>query len=321
METAISASGMSTEKIQEHGSTAPAASLWAGEVAFGVLRQHLAAMVANEPGFRTGERPEDLHDMRVATRRLRATLKLYADFLPKRAGRFERDLRWVAGSLGEVRDLDVHLERLAQEASEDGYGKPLEEIIAVLQERRDDARRRMLEMLDSSRYERLLSGFAGMLRRGRSPVPAEPILEVAPDLARRRHKKVRKAAAGLGEDSAPEDFHDLRKKGRRLRYALEPLQGIYGEPAERMVEVLKELQDDLGEHQDLVVAAEMLREQGVSGNLPLQTVFSMGSIAGRYAREAAEIRAAVPGSEPFRAIGKGKQWKDLRKAMKKRTGG
>ena len=178
----------------------------------------------------------------------------------------------------------------------------------------------MLEMLDSSRYERLISGFAGMLRRARSPVPAEPILKAAPDLVRRRHKKVRKAADGLAESSPPEDFHDLRKKGRRLRYALEPLQEIYGKPAEKMVGVLKELQDDLGEHQDLVVAAEMLQEQGVAGTLPPRTVFSMGSMAGRYARDAAQIRAAVPGSEPLRALSQGKQWKDLRKAMKGRAG-
>jgi len=275
-------------------------------------------MLDNEPGVRLGEDPEDLHDMRVATRRLRATLKLYADFLPERASRFERGLRWVGSSLGEVRDLDVHLERLAREASEGGCGESLDEIIAALQERRDEARQRMLEMLDSARYERLLSSFAGVLRRG--PSPTGSILEVAPDLVRRRYKKARKAADSLSEDSPPEDFHDLRKKGRRLRYALEPLQGIYGKPAQRMVEVLKELQDDLGDHQDLVVAVAMLREQGVAGNLPPQTIFSMGSMAGRYTREAAEIRAAVPGSKPFRVLSKGKEWKNLRKAMKKRAG-
>jgi len=323
-ETGLSASGLSPVVEPELGSTEIDASLSAGEVAFAVLRRHFAAMLANEPGVRLGEDPEDLHDMRVATRRLRATLKLYADYLPKRAGRFERDLHWVAGSLGEVRDLDVHLERLAGEASEGG--ESLEEIATVLEEQRGEARRRMLETLDSSRYERLVSGFAGTLRRGRSPAAAEPILEAAPGLIRRRHKKARKAADGLSEDSPPEDFHDLRKKGRRLRYALEPLQEIYGRPAKKMVDLLKELQDDIGEQQDLVVAAQMLAEgatpeEGVAGNLPPQTIFSMGSMAGRYARDAAQMRAAVPGSKAFRALGRGsKEWKRLRKAMKKRTG-
>ena len=80
----------------------------------------------------------------------------------------------------------------------------------------------MLEALDSNRYERFVSSFTGTLRRGRSPGPTGPILEEAPDLVLRRYKKVRKDVKALTEDSPPEDFHDLRKKGKRLRYALEP---------------------------------------------------------------------------------------------------
>jgi triphosphatase len=136
-------------------------------------------MLAHEPGVRLGEDPEELHDMRVATRRLRAALKLYAEALPKRAERFEKDLHWAADALGDVRDLDVHLERLAEEALVDGNEEFFEKAITALKERRIEARRRMLEVLNSDRYERLVSGFSGMLRRGRSPVPTSPILEVA----------------------------------------------------------------------------------------------------------------------------------------------
>jgi CHAD domain-containing protein len=56
------------------------------------------------------------------------------------------------------------------------------------------------------------------------------------------------SAKTLSEDSPPEHFHDLRKKGKRLRYALEPLQEIYGKPAQKMVNLLKKIQDDLGDH-------------------------------------------------------------------------
>ena len=291
----------------------------AGEVAFDILRRHFAAMLAHEPGVRLGEDPEDLHDMRVATRRLRATLKLYSDALPKRAGRYERDLRYVANALGEVRDLDVHLERLAGEASRNG--EVLAEVVASLEEGRVETRRRMLEVLDSNRYERFVSSFSGTLRRGRSPAPTRPILEAAPDLVRRRYKRVRKDVDGLTEDSPPEEFHDLRKKGRRLRYALEPLQEIYGKPAKRMVKLLKTVQDDLGEHQDLVVAAELMEEMGVAGDLPPRAVFSMGSMAGRYTRDTAQMRAGFLESKPFRALRRGKPWKRLRKEMKEKVRG
>ena len=317
--TGLATAGLSPVVAPDLGTTQIDASLSAGEVAFAVLRRHFAVMLAHEPGVRLGEDPEDLHDMRVATRRLRATLKLYSDALPKRAERYERDLRYVASALGEVRDLDVHLERLAEEASKNGEVR--EEVVALLEERRVGARRRMLETLDSNRYERLVSNFTGTLRRGRSPSPTNSILEDAPVLVRRRYKRVRKDVEALTEDSPPEDFHDLRKKGKRLRYALEPLQEIYGKPAKKMVKLLKTIQDDLGDHQDLIVAARLMEELGVAGDLPPRAVFSTGSMAGRYSRDAAEMRASFLGSKPFRTLKGGKPWKQLRKAMEKRAEG
>jgi triphosphatase len=316
--TGLSVAGLNPEVDPDLGPTEIDATLSAGEVAFAILRRHFAAMVAHEPGVRLGEDPEELHDMRVATRRLRAALKLYSDVLPKRSERYERDLRWVAGALGEVRDLDVHLQRLSEEAS--ANGEVLEEIVALLRERRVEARRRMLEALDSNRYERLLASFSGTLRRGRSPTPTAPVLEAAPDLLRDRYKKVRKRANTLREDSPPEHFHELRKKGKRLRYALEPLQEIYGKPAQKMVKLLKEIQDDLGDHQDLIVAAGLMEELGVAGDRPPQAVFSMGSMAEGYRREASKIRAGFLGSKSLRTLKNGKPWKKLRKKLEKRAG-
>ena len=310
--TGLVAAGLSPEVAPDFGSTEIDASMPAGEFAFAILRHHFATMLAHEPGVRLGEDPEELHDMRVATRRLRAALKHYKKVLPRRAESYERNLRFFANALGEVRDLDVHLERLA--------GEVLEEIVAALEERRIEARRRMLEALDSNRYERFVANFTGTLRRGRSPAPTGPILEVAPDLIRRRYKKVRKDVETLTEDSLPEDYHDLRKKGKRLRYALEPLQGIYGKPAETMVDLLKDVQDDLGDNQDLVVAAQSLEELAVAGELPPRAIFSLGAMAGGYSRDAAELRAGFLESGQLRALRKGKLWKRLRKAMEKAGG-
>jgi CHAD domain-containing protein len=179
----------------------------------------------------------------------------------------------------------------------------------------------MLQALDSNRYEGLVATFAGTLRRGRSPSPTSPILETAPELLRDRYKKVRKSADRLSEDSPPERFHDLRKKGKRLRYALEPLQEIYAKPAKKMVKLLKKLQDDLGDHQDLVVASGLMEELGVAGDRPPQAAFSMGTMSEGYDREASEIRAGFLGSKPLRKLKGGKEWKKLRKKLEKRAGG
>ena len=299
------------------GPTKIDATLTAGEVAFAILRRHYATMLAHEPGVRLGEDPEELHDMRVATRRLRAALKLYSDFLPKRSERYERDLRWVAGALGEVRDLDVHLQRLCEESSRNG--EVLEQVVSLLRERRIEARKRMLEALDSNRYERLLANLSGTLRGGRSPSTTAPILEAAPDLLRDRYKKVRKAANKLREDSPPEHFHDLRKKGKRLRYALEPLQEIYGKQAKKMVKLLKKTQDDLGDHQDLIVAAGLMEELGAAGDRPPQVAFTMGTMSEGYGSEAAEIRGGFLGSRPLRTLKDGKPWRNLRKKLEKQA--
>jgi triphosphatase len=317
--TGLSAAGLSPEVAPDLGRTKIDATLSCGEVAFAILRRHFAEMLAHEPGVRLGEDPEELHDMRVATRRLRAALKLYSDFLPKRAERYERDLRWVGGALGEVRDLDVHLEGLSEESSTNG--EDLEEVVALLRERRVEARRHMLTALDSNRYERLVASFSATLRRGRSPTPTAPILEAAPELVRDRYKKVRKAANKLSEDSPPEHFHDLRKKSKRLRYALEPLQEIYGKPAQKMVKLLKKVQDDLGDHQDLIVASGLMEELGVAGGRPPQTAFSIGTMAEGYGSEASEIRAGFLRSKPLRTLKDGKPWKSLRKKLEKQAGG
>jgi triphosphatase len=317
--TGLSVAGLNPEVAPDLGPTKIDATLSCGEVAFAILRRHFAAMLAHEPGVRLGEDPEELHDMRVATRRLRAALKLYSDVLPKRSERYERDLRWVAGALGDVRDLDVHLGRLSEEASRNG--QVLEEVVALLRERRIEARRRMLEALDSDRYERLVASFSGTLRRGRSPTRTSPILKAAPELVRDRYKKVRKAANTLSEDSPPEHFHDLRKKGKRLRYALEPLQEVYGKPAKKMVKLLKKTQDDLGDHQDLIVACGLMEELGVAGDRPPQSAFTMGSMSERNSREASEIRSSFLGSKPLRTLKDGKEWKKLRKRLEKQAGG
>jgi triphosphatase len=317
--TGLSVAGLNPEVAPDLGPTEIEATLSAGEVAFAILRRHFGAMLEHEPGVRLGEDPEELHDMRVATRRLRAALKLYSDALPKRSERYERDLRWVAGALGEVRDLDVHLQRLSEESSRNG--EVLEEVVSLLRERRVEARRRMLEALDSNRYERLVASFSGTLRRDRSPTPTSPVLEAAPELVRDRYKKVRKSANTLREDSPPEHFHDLRKKGKRLRYALEPLQEIYGKQARKMVKLLKNMQDDLGDHQDLIVAAGLMEELGVAGDRPPQAAFSMGSMVERYGRGASELRAGFLRSKPLHTLKDGKEWKKLRKKLEKPAGG
>jgi triphosphatase len=328
-ETGLYASGLDPAGDTGFGPTRIDPSMSAGEVAFAVLRMQFAEMRNHEGGTRLGEDPEELHDMRVPTRRMRAAIKVFRDTLPERARWFGEELRWVAQALGEVRDLDVQIERLEgwkQEADEES-SRLLDKIIRVTEKRRAEARKDMLAVLDSDRYEILESSFAQMLRRGPGrefsqtnghDPRGQPITAVAPALISRRYRKWRKAAKRLDASSSPEAFHDARKKGKRLRYTLEFVSEVYGEPVQELVVPLKALQDDLGDHQDAMVAAGHLRELGTTTSgtrVPRGVAFTMGVYSERCSRGAKDLRSAVPASIPFRALTKGKAWNKFEKVL------
>ncbi len=330
-EAGLYAAGLSPDGAAWVGPTDVDPSMSVGEVAFAVLRRQFAEMRAHEPGTRLGEDPEELHDARVATRRMRAAMKVFEDVLPERAKWLREELRWVANALGEVRDLDVQMGRIEtwkEEADEERSGF-LDKVLDLMYRRRAEARENMLEVLDSGRYERFESSFAEMLRRGpgaerelaqgdgRDPA-REPVTAAAPALISGHYRKWRKAARRLDEASSPEAFHDLRKKGKRLRYALEFVSEVYGEQVQKLVKPLKALQDDLGDHQDAIVIAEYLRELGTTTGgprVPRGAAFTMGVYSERCAREASGLRPAVLKSRAFRALIKGKSWKDFEKVM------
>lgn len=330
-EAGIFATGLSPERREDYGPTGVNASLSLGEMAFAVLRQQFAVMGSHEPGTRLGEDAEELHDMRVSTRRLRAAMKLFEDVLPERSRWLREELRHFAGSLGDVRDLDVQIEEVKGVGGGDQEEvEALAAIVTALEERREAARGRLLEALDSDRYARFESSFAEMLRRGpeaprgapstngssgASAAAGVPVLEAAPSLLGRRYRAWRKAAGRLNESSDPEEYHELRKKGKRLRYALEFFSGVYGEKATgTLVQPLKAVQDSLGRHQDAIIAADLLREIAVATpRLPKRTVFAMGLLAQRYHAEAEGLRVSSIAAKEYRVLAGGKAWKGFEK--------
>jgi triphosphatase len=331
-ETGLYASGLNPEGNSDLGPTHIDPSMSVGEVAFAVLRRQFEEMLNHEPRTRLGEDPEELHDMRVPTRRMRAAMKVFERALPERAGWLREELRWVAHALGDVRDLDVQIERFQAwkgEADEEVSGF-LDRILTITHKRREEARKNMLEILDSVRYERLLSSFAEMLRLGpaaelelaQTNGKGEAVTAAAPALVSDRYRRWSKAAKHLDENSSPEAFHDVRKKGKRLRYTLEFVSEVYGKPVQKLVKPLKALQDDLGDHQDAVVTAAYLRELGTTtgqARIPRGVAFTMGVYAERCTREAKDLRSFVPGSKPFRTLTKGKKWKKFEKVLESRS--
>src|SRR5262249_46683677 len=115
------------------------------------LRKQLHEVERHDPGTRLGRDPESLHDMRVAVRRLRAALHTGRPLLLTDTGELDGRLRELGAALGEVRDLDVLLQRLGDEAAalsapDAAHAKSL---LATLPRERAGKRRRLLALLRS----------------------------------------------------------------------------------------------------------------------------------------------------------------------------
>ncbi|MEP6871156.1 MAG: CHAD domain-containing protein [Anaerolineaceae bacterium] len=304
------------------GSTQVEANLTVGAVAYAVMRKQFLAFVANEGGTRIGDDGEALHDMRVATRRLRAAISAFRPSLSPRIETFRTQFGWIAAALGEVRDLDVQLERMTEWRAEvtPAQALALDGVERLLTERRHLARRRMLFAMNSRRYDLLVERFGAFLKRGpvRTVVAGRvSVLSVAPDLVERRYRKVRKMGNRIRSSSPADDYHLLRIDAKKLRYALEFVGGIYGKSAVDFSQRVTALQDVLGLHQDADVAVEMLHQIATASGRKLgpASLLAMGAIAERYRVHAAELRAQF--SKVYKPLSGG-EWNRLLRLMENR---
>ena len=327
-EAGLLALGEEIPGTPELGPTDVSATSSMGDVAFAVVRRQIAVLRAKEPGTRLGEDPEELHDMRVATRRLRAALSLFAGVLPVRAQMFREELGWLARLLGAVRDLDVQLENLAGMSFShadlgldlDHHGRdPLAELAALLEAERAAARADMLQGLDSVRWDRLAKGLTVMAQQGparRSLATRVPAAIGLPELVLDRHKKVTKAAKRAKRSGVVTDFHALRIRCKRLRYALEFSSDVYDGRTSRYVRALTVLQGELGDMQDAEVASVQMAALATGDSrLPAATIFVMGGVAERHRREVSRFLKRLPAELPRT---RGKAWRELRDLMERR---
>jgi CHAD domain-containing protein len=249
-------------------------------------------LLAHDPGTRLGEDIEELHQARVATRRLRAILRAASPLLDPDWTRSLRDeLAWVGRALGPVRDLDVLLERLREEIAD---LEPAERTAAgrfldLLAEEREADRAAMLEAMSTDRYASLLARLeaAAVAPRARASAVA---LE---DVAAREFRKLRKTVRALPSVPTDDELHAVRIRGKRARYAAELAEGVVGKPARAFVRNAKTFQDVIGAHQDAVVAEARVRALlDQAGGACAH--FAAGRIVERERRRRREARAAFP---------------------------
>jgi CHAD domain-containing protein len=223
-----------------------------GEALGAALHAQGELLLAHDPGTRLGADPEDLHQMRVATRRARAFLRTARPLLdPDWARELRAELGWLGSALGPARDLDVLAAHLRAEVAALGeVGAPAEGLLDAIERERQDARFAAVAALSDDRYFTLLDR---LQEAGRAPV-AEGTSTSLGGLWWKEFKRTRRFFSRLGSDSEDVELHAGRIRVKRARYAAELAANELGPPGGRFVSAAKKLQDLLGAHQDAVVA-------------------------------------------------------------------
>jgi CHAD domain-containing protein len=277
----------------------PARSSSAAEVVLAYLREQAQTLRSLEPSVRADE-PDAVHQMRVATRRLRGTLRSFGPVIPRSGtGHLASELKWLGRLLGAARDGEV----LPAQLQAGLRPVPVELLIGPVQARvqgyfaprRAAARSELIAALDSRRYLGLLAELDRLvLDPPNGPQAGAPARDVLPGAVRRayrqasrRMRRARRMPAGPRQDVA---LHEARKSARRARYAAEAARPALGRPARKFARQMKKIQSVLGDHQDAVLAGQAARDLGIGAHLAGENAFSYGLLQARESGQAERLR-------------------------------
>jgi CHAD domain-containing protein len=236
------------------------------------LRRFFDKLLAREDAVRDDEDIEDVHQMRVATRRIRASLQVVKGvYALKPIRRYRRGLRQVAQSLGAVRDGDVFLEHVLvyrDALPADARGR-MEPLIAAVTAERAHAREQLLADFNAKRYKKLKQAFALFLTTpGADTVTTESgliprVRDFAGSAIWQRYEQWR-AYETMLPSATDETLHQARIAGKRMRYTLEFFADALGPHVDQVLAPLVELQECLGALQDVVTARAHVAALGLA---------------------------------------------------------
>ena len=273
---------------------------------FMVTRQ-VDTLLARDPGARLGGASDDVHQMRVAARRLRAVLRAAKPLLlPTWSEPLSVELAWLGELLGHARDLDVQMASFEREAEtlDRRDRTPLIRFVRRLRSERELKQQELLTGLRSGRYLALVDQLIEASRAPHIVVTGYTL----PDLAAKAFKKLRKAVRGLQSDPTDAELHGIRIKAKRARYAAELAETVVGKAATRFIRRAKAFQELLGVHQDAVVGEQRIRALFAESK-GRRAAFTAGRMVERQRQQRVQARAAFQS-----------KWKKLNKRGKKAWG-
>lgn len=240
----------------------------------------------NEAGLLAGGEPEFIHQARVALRRLRSAIKLFAPILPEDfVAAYGQSWQTLAGALGEARNWDVFLEEtLPPIISAFPHNHDLHRLHNAARRRVKAARRAITSLLSVKEYPRLMVEFTAAVHALRDTVDT-PLKRFASERIAAHTRSVRKMAERYGElDDAQR--HVMRLRFKKLRYALEFMTPLLPTgQMKRYLETLSKLQESLGRINDQVTARVLI---DAALNDRCATV-AQGWVAGRLELLIAEV--------------------------------
>jgi CHAD domain-containing protein len=243
------------------------------------------ALMHEVPAAEAGD-VEAIHQLRVATRRIRAAIELFAPVLHgTRVRLWRRDLGWIATQAGAVRECDVIpvAIRNREDRIDPQLGAALGPVYDSLTARRAAELAKLKQSLGSQRFVVLIDRLGKPVFR--KVAPDAKLGPAAATLLRPVVRAVTRAGANLGEEPADDRLHRLRVRIKRLRYSFEMLAAFGGKRLKKTLSRLRDLQELLGECNDVAVTIAYLRSYAASSGAPPETVLGAGaliqSLAGR----------------------------------------
>ncbi|WP_149183118.1 CYTH and CHAD domain-containing protein [Streptomyces sp. TRM49041] len=275
----------------------------AGDHVLAHVREQMAALLDYDAAVRR-DQPDSVHQMRVATRRLRSAFRSCRKVLDRSAtDPVAGELRWLAGELGIDRDQEVLEERLRTALDTVPRTLRLGPVRGRLRRwsasRRAGSRGRTLKVLDSTRYLALLGALDALLadpplRPAAAKDPSRVLAKaVLKDYARVAARVERALSMDPGQDRDVA-LHEARKAAKRARYAAELARPALGRPAKRLAKRMKAVQRVLGDHQDSVVAREALRDLAIQSHAAGESAFVWGLLYGREEAAGAARERELP---------------------------
>lgn len=267
-----------------------------GDVVAAYIGEQHRVLLAGDLALRRGD-DSVIHKTRVATRRLRSTLHVFGPLLQAdRATALDSELRWYAAELGEVRDRQVLRKRRHKMIA--GVDDSL--LLGPVQARVDTELTReqtehwqnLQRDLSSDRYLALLADVASWARQPPTTAKADQVAVTITKLVARADRQVARKLRRANATGDAHLLHAARKAAKRARYAAEAAQPVIGQHAATSdAKLYQNLQDLLGEHQDSLVSADLIRRLGaIAGTTAGENGFAFGILHEREQRNARASR-------------------------------